>query len=162
MEIDLNAAAAPAAVKRKTSGRRKIEIRKIENKNALKVTFSKRRQGLFKKASEICLLCGAQIAVITFSPAGKPYSFGSPSVDTVLDRFLNRFRLPRPPLSLLPPPSRERREAASTSKNGERKEEGYWWKKKGIGEMGLEELKGFHKDLVGFRKLMADKWGIKG
>ncbi|MBW1279451.1 hypothetical protein KYD79_27145, partial [Escherichia coli] len=53
-------------------------------------TFSKRRAGLFKKASELCTLCGAEIGIIVFSPAKKPFSFGHPRVESVLDRFLSR------------------------------------------------------------------------
>ncbi|KAJ4883723.1 Agamous-like MADS-box protein AGL62 [Raphanus sativus] len=62
---------------------------KMENESNLQVTFSKRRSGLFKKASELNTLCGADIAVIVFSPGGKVYSFGHPSVELVLNRFLN-------------------------------------------------------------------------
>ncbi|KAJ3678201.1 hypothetical protein LUZ60_002004 [Juncus effusus] len=40
-----------------------------------KVCFSKRRNSLFKKALELTELCGAHIKIITFSPAGKPFSF---------------------------------------------------------------------------------------
>ncbi|XP_077222049.1 agamous-like MADS-box protein AGL29 [Tasmannia lanceolata] len=69
-------------------GKRKIEIKKIENKNVRQVCFSKRRTGLFKKASELCILCDSQIAIITFSPGGKPYVFAHPSVDAVLDYYL--------------------------------------------------------------------------
>lgn len=53
------------------------------------MTFSKRRAGLFKKASEISTLCGAEVAMIVFSPSDKAFSFGNPSVESVLDRFLN-------------------------------------------------------------------------
>ncbi|KAG9459706.1 hypothetical protein H6P81_004214 [Aristolochia fimbriata] len=73
-------------VKRKGMGRRKLEMKKIENPNSLQVCFSKRRAGLFKKASELCLLTGAQIAIIAFSPAGRVFTFGHPSVDAVIDR----------------------------------------------------------------------------
>ncbi|XP_010238576.1 agamous-like MADS-box protein AGL61 [Brachypodium distachyon] len=69
-------------------GRQKIEIRRIDSDEARQVCFSKRRAGLFKKASELSILCGAQVAAIVFSPAGKAFSFGTPSVDAVLDRFL--------------------------------------------------------------------------
>ncbi|OVA15319.1 Transcription factor [Macleaya cordata] len=76
--------------KRKLSkGRRKIEIKRIEKEDARQVTFSKRRVCLFKKASELCTLCAAETDVIVFSPAGKPYSFGHPSVDTVVDHYLS-------------------------------------------------------------------------
>nr|GEV95430.1 agamous-like MADS-box protein AGL62 [Tanacetum cinerariifolium] len=32
------------------------------------VTFSKRRKGLFKKASELCVLTGAKMAILVQSP----------------------------------------------------------------------------------------------
>lgn len=63
---------------------------KIENETNLQVTFSKRRAGLFKKASEISTLCGAETAVVVFSPGHKAHSFGHPSVDTISNRFLNQ------------------------------------------------------------------------
>ncbi|XP_012833835.1 PREDICTED: agamous-like MADS-box protein AGL61 [Erythranthe guttata] len=68
-------------------GRRKIEIKKIEKKSSLQVTFSKRRTGLFRKASEISVLCGAEIAILVQSPANKIYSYGHPSVETLLHRY---------------------------------------------------------------------------
>ncbi|VVA34340.1 PREDICTED: agamous [Prunus dulcis] len=69
-------------------GKRKIDIKKINNKNYLKATFSKRRKGLFRKATDLCCLSGAQIAIITFSPGNKAFIFGQPSAETVIDRFL--------------------------------------------------------------------------
>ncbi|MBA0558165.1 hypothetical protein Golob_015195 [Gossypium lobatum] len=71
-------------------GRQKITMKKIAKKNNLQVTFSKRRAGLFKKASELCTLCGVDIAIIVFSPAGKVFSFGHPNVDSAVHRFLTR------------------------------------------------------------------------
>jgi SRF-type transcription factor (DNA-binding and dimerisation domain) len=75
--------------KRVSMGRQKIEIKKIENEEARQVCFSKRRNGLFKKASELSTLCGAEICIVFLSPAGKAFSFGHPSVDSVADRFLS-------------------------------------------------------------------------
>ncbi|XP_057491453.1 agamous-like MADS-box protein AGL61 [Actinidia eriantha] len=57
-------------------GRRKIEMKLIPSKYARQVTFSKRRVGLFKKASELCTLTGCEIAMVVFSPGGKAFSFG--------------------------------------------------------------------------------------
>lgn len=82
---------------RKSKGRQKIEIKKMENESNLQVTFSKRRAGLFKKASELCTLCGAEVALIVFSPGEKAFSFGHPSVDAILDRYLNGSVPPMPP-----------------------------------------------------------------
>ncbi|XP_058774338.1 agamous-like MADS-box protein AGL61 [Vicia villosa] len=76
--------------KKSSLGRQKIPIEKIPKKSHLQVTFSKRRSGLFKKASELCTLCGVEIAMIVFSPADKAFSFGHPEVESIVDRFLTR------------------------------------------------------------------------
>ncbi|KAH7569711.1 hypothetical protein JRO89_XS06G0252400 [Xanthoceras sorbifolium] len=52
------------------------------------VTFSKRKYGIYKKASELATLTGAQVGVLVFSPSGNPYSFGHPSIEAVSNRFL--------------------------------------------------------------------------
>ncbi|KAM5549937.1 agamous-like MADS-box protein AGL62 [Rosa sericea] len=70
-------------------GRRKIAMKKIENETNLQVTFSKRRTGLFKKASELCTLSGAEMAIVVFSPGKKPYSFGHPNVESIIERYLS-------------------------------------------------------------------------
>uniref|UniRef100_A0A0E0LYB9 MADS-box domain-containing protein n=1 Tax=Oryza punctata TaxID=4537 RepID=A0A0E0LYB9_ORYPU len=80
---------AAAARRRPSLGRQKIEIRRIESEEARQVCFSKRRAGFFKKASELSILCSAEVAAVVFSPAGKAYSFGHPSVECLLDRFLS-------------------------------------------------------------------------
>ncbi|KAJ4747341.1 hypothetical protein LUZ62_081746 [Rhynchospora pubera] len=54
---------------RPSRGRRKIEIKKIENEEARHVCFSKRRIGVFTKASELSTMCGAQVAAIVYSPS---------------------------------------------------------------------------------------------
>ncbi|KAG6523324.1 hypothetical protein ZIOFF_013180 [Zingiber officinale] len=71
-----------------SKGRRKIEMKKIQSEDARHVCFSKRKAGIFAKASDISTLCGVDVVVMMYSPAGNPYSFGSPSVDQVVDRFL--------------------------------------------------------------------------
>ncbi|KAL3509483.1 hypothetical protein ACH5RR_028884 [Cinchona calisaya] len=72
---------------KKTRGRLKIDLAKIKNERNLHVTFSKRRAGLFKKASELCTLTGSEVALVVFSPGQKAYSFGSPSVNAIIERF---------------------------------------------------------------------------
>ncbi|XP_062002563.1 agamous-like MADS-box protein AGL61 [Rosa rugosa] len=73
---------------KKTKGRQKIPIKKIENANERQVTFCKRKSGVIKKASEMSTLTGAHVGLVIFSEAGKPYSFGSPSIESVAGRFL--------------------------------------------------------------------------
>eukprot|EP00850_Spirogloea_muscicola_P002689 SM000010S04327 [mRNA] locus=s10:928636:929455:- [translate_table: standard] len=50
------------------------------------ITFSKRRNGLIKKASELSVLCGCDVAVILFSPTGKYVEFCSCSMPDMLAR----------------------------------------------------------------------------
>jgi hypothetical protein len=52
-------------------GRVKLEIKRIENNTNRQVTFSKRRNGLIKKAYELSILCDIDIALIMFSPSGR-------------------------------------------------------------------------------------------
>jgi hypothetical protein len=75
--------------RKKTTGRKKIEIKKLEKDSNKQVTFSKRRQGLFRKASELCILCDVRAAIIVFSPADKLYSFGQPNTDAILNSYIN-------------------------------------------------------------------------
>lgn len=63
---------------------------KMVNDSNLQVTFSKRRAGLFKKASELCTLCGVDVVIVVFSPGKKAFSFGHPNVDDLVDRFFSR------------------------------------------------------------------------
>ncbi|KAH1084347.1 hypothetical protein J1N35_024108 [Gossypium stocksii] len=68
-------------------GRGKIEIKKIENLNSRQVTFSKRRNGLLKKAKELSILCDAEVGVIIFSSTGKVYQWSSTSMEHTLSRY---------------------------------------------------------------------------
>ncbi|XP_015081299.1 agamous-like MADS-box protein AGL61 [Solanum pennellii] len=69
-------------------GRKRIVIARIQNSKKRQVTFSKRRIGLFKKASELCTLCGAYVAVVIFSSSNKVYSCGHPSAELIVGKFL--------------------------------------------------------------------------
>ena len=52
-------------------------IRRIDNSASRQVTFSKRRNGLLKKAKELAILCDAEVGVMIFSSTGKLYDFAS-------------------------------------------------------------------------------------
>ncbi|KAI3883589.1 hypothetical protein MKX03_016271, partial [Papaver bracteatum] len=58
-------------------GRGKIVIRRIDNSTSRQVTFSKRRNGLLKKAKELAMLCDAEVSLIIFSSTGKLYDCAS-------------------------------------------------------------------------------------
>jgi MADS-box transcription factor len=67
-------------------GRGRVQLRRIENKINRQVTFSKRRNGLMKKASELSILCDAEVALIVFSNRDKLYEFSSSSMSKILER----------------------------------------------------------------------------
>ncbi|XP_047312547.1 agamous-like MADS-box protein AGL62 [Impatiens glandulifera] len=59
---------------------------KMKNESNLKVTFCKRKSGLFKKFSELITLCGAEVLLLVFSPTNRVFSYGHPSVDEIVGR----------------------------------------------------------------------------
>ncbi|WCJ38790.1 MADS-box transcription factor 18 [Euphorbia peplus] len=69
-------------------GRRKVAIKRIEDKSSRQVTFSKRRTGLMKKARELSILCDVQVGVIVFSTTGKLYHYSShDSLNKIVDKY---------------------------------------------------------------------------
>jgi MADS-box transcription factor len=58
-------------------GRGKIVIKRIDNSTSRQVTFSKRRNGLLKKARELSILCDAEVGLIVFSSSGRLSDFAS-------------------------------------------------------------------------------------
>ncbi|KAF9588222.1 hypothetical protein IFM89_008430 [Coptis chinensis] len=62
-------------------------MKRIENATSRQVTFSKRRNGLLKKAFELSVLCDAEVGLIVFSPRGKLYEFCSTSLPKTIDRY---------------------------------------------------------------------------
>ncbi|KAK6942879.1 Transcription factor, MADS-box [Dillenia turbinata] len=169
-------------IKRTSQGRRKIEIKKIELKNHQQVTFSKRRTGLFKKAGELCVLCGAEIGIIVFSQAGKVFTFGHPSIEAIIDRFINgrnhpestftnhilfdQFNQNYTDLEALKQIELEKKKEFKTDKgdqpmlgDGSDPDHQFWWDEP-IEDMGVEELEQFMLSLEELKKnvdMKADK-----
>lgn len=77
----------PPPVK-KTKGKRRVDIKFVEDTSKRYVTFSKRKKGLFNKAAELSILTGAETLAIVFSGKGKMFSFGGSSCDAVIQRYL--------------------------------------------------------------------------
>ncbi|XP_010269077.1 PREDICTED: floral homeotic protein PMADS 2 [Nelumbo nucifera] len=71
-------------------GRGKIEIKRIENSTNRQVTYSKRRNGIMKKAKEITVLCDAEVSLVIFSSTGKMSEYCSPN--TTLIKLLDRYQ----------------------------------------------------------------------
>ncbi|ESQ50927.1 hypothetical protein EUTSA_v10023175mg, partial [Eutrema salsugineum] len=139
--------------------KRKISIEKIENKNSLPVSFTKRRYGLYSKASQLCLLSGAQVAILATPVSSKPtvsfFSFGHSSVDSVVSAFLKN----------QPPPSHQ--EGLGL---------GFWWEDERLAKSEdtkelseaidsistmLHNLKGLHSTTVEKREEMKKKRKMK-
>ncbi|GAB4856949.1 hypothetical protein Ancab_014867 [Ancistrocladus abbreviatus] len=72
--------------------RGKTQIKRIENASSRQVAFSKRRNGILKKAFELSVLCDAEVALIIFSPSGKLYEFASSGTSKTIERYQSRLR----------------------------------------------------------------------
>ncbi|KAG5541922.1 hypothetical protein RHGRI_021673 [Rhododendron griersonianum] len=68
-------------------GRGKIVIRRIDDTTSRQVTFSKRRNGLLKKAKELGILCDAEVGVIIYSSTNKLYDFSTTSMKSIIERY---------------------------------------------------------------------------
>ncbi|KAI3845676.1 hypothetical protein MKX03_006656 [Papaver bracteatum] len=76
-------------------GKRKIEIVKIVDPKKRIVTFSKRREGIQHKATELCrLFADIIVCIIVFSPAGKAFTFRNAPMGlcNMVQRFLEEQR----------------------------------------------------------------------
>ncbi|KAF7376085.1 Protein phosphatase [Mycena sanguinolenta] len=73
-------------------GRRKIEIQPITHERNRSVTFLKRKNGLFKKAYELGVLCSVDVAVIIFEQRPghnvKLYQYCSGDVNNMVQRHI--------------------------------------------------------------------------
>ncbi|GLT40337.1 hypothetical protein SLA2020_144840 [Shorea laevis] len=67
--------------------RGKIVLKRIENAANRLVTFTKRRNGLLKKAYELSVLCDVDVAVIIFSQKGRLYEFSSSDMQKTIERY---------------------------------------------------------------------------
>ncbi|CAN1126300.1 Agamous-like MADS-box protein AGL62 [Linum perenne] len=81
---------------KKTRGRQKIQMSKIEKDLDKMITFSKWRSGIYKKASELATLTGCEIGFLVFLPAGKAFSFAHPSLDYKMKWFMGCGQLEPP------------------------------------------------------------------
>jgi hypothetical protein len=52
-------------------------MKKIDNPSSRQVTYSKRRDGIVKKATELSVLCGTDVGLLMFSPTGRLTCFAS-------------------------------------------------------------------------------------
>jgi len=67
-------------------GRRKIDIAYLTDDRVRKVTFCKRKGGLFKKADDLSKLCGVEIAVIIVGEK-KTCEYASTDMNRILEKY---------------------------------------------------------------------------
>ncbi|EIE22732.1 myocyte enhancer factor 2D [Coccomyxa subellipsoidea C-169] len=97
-------------------GRKKIRIEKIGDERNRQVTFTKRKNGLMKKAMELSVLCGCDIALVIFNSNSKLFQYSSTDMDAILQRYSKMCNQPHEvrnnqdvrllPRSALPPHAR--------------------------------------------------------
>merc|ERR1712159_374082 len=71
---------------RTTMGRRKIDIAYLTDDRVRKVTFCKRKGGLFKKADDLSKLCGVEVAVVIIGDK-KTCEYASTDMNRILERY---------------------------------------------------------------------------
>nr|AUZ97593.1 MADS-box protein [Hevea brasiliensis] len=70
-------------------GRVKLKIKRLESTSNRQVTYSKRRNGILKKAKELSILCDIDIVLLMFSPTGRPtlYQGEHSNIEDVIAKF---------------------------------------------------------------------------
>jgi hypothetical protein len=61
--------------------------KKVFYRDLFKVTFTKRKFGLMKKAYELSVLCDCEISVIIFNSNNKLFQYASTDMDKVLLKY---------------------------------------------------------------------------
>ncbi|KAI4382055.1 hypothetical protein MLD38_008063 [Melastoma candidum] len=61
--------------------------RRLRKASTRQSEFKRHVEELFELARELCVLCAVEIAIVVFSPDGRPYTFGYPSVKAVLEKY---------------------------------------------------------------------------
>ncbi|TIA87752.1 hypothetical protein E3P99_02988 [Wallemia hederae] len=70
--------------KKTKAGRRKINIEYIKDKSRRHITFSKRKNGIMKKAYELATLTGTQVLLLVVSESGLVYTFTTAKLSPVV------------------------------------------------------------------------------
>jgi hypothetical protein len=70
-------------------GRKKIKIARIKDDRNRNATFSKRKNGLVKKAIELSILCDCEVALVIFNSNGRLIQYSSGNIDQTLSKFID-------------------------------------------------------------------------
>ncbi|KAI3924390.1 hypothetical protein MKW98_032591 [Papaver atlanticum] len=126
-------------------GKRRIEIKKIEDRQKRNVAFTKRRHGLFKKAADLCRLTGADISLLVISPGGNPYTFSSSSsmsLNDLNDRISNTINV--------------KEEKVADDETTRVSDDGFWWNNLNPEEIdSIEKLTALRNQLLDVKEKVA-------
>jgi len=124
---------------KKGGGKRtKLPMELIRDSNKRCVSFSKRKKGLFAKCAALSSKFSGdvEVAALIFSQCGRLFSFGNPSADAVIHRYLG---------------GGHSQTADTDGKPGP------WWDNVSVDEMNVEELQQFKSSLEQLRGRVLDK-----
>ncbi|TXG68221.1 hypothetical protein EZV62_003156 [Acer yangbiense] len=125
---------------KKTRGRQKLEMKRVEHEAKREVTFSKRKKGLFSKASELCELCGADVAL---SRRARNILRGLNGVREQYNESLKRL---------------EEEEKKSNEKSSGTSSGGFWWDDQEIENINeLDELEQYVESMEKLRKIVQGR-----
>ena len=85
--VPLLCAGGQSSPSRAGVGRKKIRIERIIDERNRQVTFTKRKNGLMKKAMELSVLCDCDIALVILNSQNKLFQYASSDIDTVLTKY---------------------------------------------------------------------------
>eukprot|EP00170_Pyropia_yezoensis_P002371 contig_9928_g2375 len=76
-------------VRRRRCGKKIRRFGHIPDERNRQVTFTKRKNGLIKKAMELSVLCGCDISVVVFNGKSKLFEYCNTDMDKVFLRYAN-------------------------------------------------------------------------
>ncbi|KAI3873749.1 hypothetical protein MKX03_009834 [Papaver bracteatum] len=130
-------------------GKRRIEMKKIEDRQKRNVCFTKRRQGLIKKAADLCRLTGADISLLVISPGGNPFTFSSSSSSSISWNDLN-YRLNNT--------INVKEEKVADDERTRVSDDGFWWNNLNPEEIdSIEELTALRNQLLDVKEKVAQR-----
>ncbi|XVF61432.1 hypothetical protein PTKIN_Ptkin08bG0128900 [Pterospermum kingtungense] len=69
-----------------SKSRKRTQKLMVQGADVWEVDISRRRSGIFNKASEVSTLCAVETALVMFFPGGTAFPFGHPGVNTNMNR----------------------------------------------------------------------------
>ncbi|KAK4340131.1 hypothetical protein RND71_041593 [Anisodus tanguticus] len=133
---------------KKTQGRRKIAIKPIDNQSSRHVTFSKRRLGLFKKASELCILTVLDSVIDRYLNGKSSSSFVNQLNMQQNNQYYSQICRE---LEVEKKKKESIQESKMVNNNNNNNNEGFWWNEQ-VDDMGIDQLEEFMSALGELKK----------